>query len=85
MSAKMIATLGLKVVFLTIILFLCYMVAANVSGVSALPADAEPPPVDAGAALPALVVASQCASLMTTPPRWAPSSRIDPCPACPPR
>jgi hypothetical protein len=58
MNVKTIALIGLKVMFLTIILFFCYTVAVNVSGVSALPADAEPPPVDAGAALPALLAAS---------------------------
>ncbi len=58
MNAKTIATLGLKVTLLTIILFLCYMVAVNVSGVSMPPADAEPPPVEAAATLPALLAAS---------------------------
>jgi hypothetical protein len=58
MHAKTITTLGLKIILLTIILFFCYTVAVNVSGVSAPPADAEPPPVDAAAVLPALLVAS---------------------------
>ena len=56
MNAKSITTLGLKVMLLTIVLFFCYTVAVNVSGVSTPPA--EPPPVDAGAVLPALLAAS---------------------------
>lgn len=57
MSTKMIIILGLKVIALTIILFLCFTVASIVSGVSTLPAGAEPPPVDAGSTvLPLLVV-----------------------------
>ncbi|MFQ6001763.1 MAG: hypothetical protein ACE5LG_08875 [Anaerolineae bacterium] len=58
MSTKMIIILGLKVIALTIILFLCFMVASIVSGVSTLPAGAEPPPVDAGSTVLSLLVVS---------------------------
>jgi len=58
MSAKTTVILGLRVIALTVVLFLCYLVASAVSGVSALPADVEPPTVDAGAALLALLVVS---------------------------
>ena len=58
MSAKTIATCGVKVIALTIIMFLSFTVASIVSGVSALPAGVEPPPVDAGATSLALFVAS---------------------------
>lgn len=57
MSTKMVIILGLRVIALTIILFLCFTVASIISGVSTLPAGAEPPPVDAGSiVLPLLVV-----------------------------
>jgi len=58
MSAKTIAACGLKVIALTIIMFLSFTVASIVSGVAALPAGVEPPPMDAGATSLALFVAS---------------------------
>jgi hypothetical protein len=58
MSAKTIAACGVKVIALTIVMFLSFTVASIVSGVAALPAGVEPPPMDAGATSLALFVAS---------------------------
>ena len=57
-NVKTIVVLGLKVIVLTMILLLCYMVANNVSGMAQLPASAEPSSADAGATLLALLAVS---------------------------
>jgi hypothetical protein len=57
MNAKTIAVTGLKVIALAVILVVCFMIAAIISGVSTLPA-AGPPPADARAVLPILLLVS---------------------------
>jgi hypothetical protein len=58
MNTKTIVISGLKVIVLAFILTVCFMVAANISGISTLSAGSEPPPVNAEAVLIALLVAS---------------------------
>lgn len=58
MSAKTIAISGLKVIALAVILSVCFIVASIISGVSTPPAGSEPPPIDTGAVLVTLLLAS---------------------------
>jgi len=58
MSAKKIATCGLKIIALTLVMLLSFTVASIVSGISTPSAGAEPPPVDAGGTSLAMLVVS---------------------------